>query len=324
MKPWLKLSIGIAMSLLSIMFIVLWDTVLKDRIDSVEVVVIKPGIVVEKNETVTNDKLLVEKRNKSSLIEGIVHANEVNKVIGKTAKQTLVGNQILSSRQLDMDGLTPNARDGESIRPIPENWIYASPSTLRRTDKIDIYLIPGKDMKGAVEDANISYSGLSPEQEKALLDAEYGDREENKKYENERKEISDKKGVKVNIEKSTLDLAEAEEILKEIKKIKKGKDSAVEVVETKRQDLLSKYNLSEEEWSALVKTGNIPLLSDIPVIYVKDGSGNEIENGENSTESKRLTATGQISDLELILNEEEHRTILDSVNKGFQLYITYN
>ncbi len=323
MKPWLKLSIGIAMSLISILSIVLWDTVLKDRIDSEEVVVIKPGIIVEKNETLTNDNLIMEKRSKSSLIEGIVYADEINNVIGKTAKQTLVGNQILSHRQLDMEGIIPNPKVGEAIRPIPKNWIYASPSTLRRTDKIDIYLIPGADIKEE-EVSNISYSGLSPEQDKALLDAETTNNEENKKYEKDRKEISEKKGIQVNESKSTLNLNEAEKILKEIKKIEKGKDTSIEITEAKRDDLLSKYNLSADEWSLLVRAGDIPLLVEIPVIYVKDGSGNEIENGENSTESDRLTATGQISDLELILNEEEHRTILDYVKKGFQLYITYN
>jgi len=71
---------------------------------------------------------------------------------------------------------------------------------------------------------------------------------------------------------------------------------------------------------------DIPVLVDIPVAYAKDGSGNEIHSGqqESVSDSKRLTSTGTIVNLELLLNQENHSLLMNYVQNGYKLYITYN
>lgn len=74
--------------------------------------------------------------------------------------------------------------------------------------------------------------------------------------------------------------------------------------QAERKRMLSENGLSEEQWNALAEKGSIPVLADIPVVYAKDGSGNEIlsqspgDSGSNekgpTDETKRLNASGTI------------------------------
>lgn len=66
-----------------------------------------------------------------------------------------------------------------------------------------------------------------------------------------------------------------------------------------------------------------PLLSNVPVIYAKDGSNKEVisQNGQ----ADRLNGSADISELELLLDEVDFKTLTDAVIKeGKRLYITYN
>lgn len=333
MKPWMKITSGILLSALVIAFIILWDTVIKERIDSVDVVIVRPGVVIEQNEVITDDKLMVEKRNKATLVEGTVYAPTINDVIGYEAKQKLYGNTILSERDVEFTRFAPKAEKGESIRPIPNEWIYAAPSTIRRKDYIDFYLFkPIKD--GEFREASLSYNGLSPEQQAQIKKINDQIEKENEKYKEERENIAKDKNVEVEKDEKTLQevqeevketLEKAEEIMavdpevEEIgEKIKNTHQDAV------REKVMKKLGISDEEWITLTESGEIPLLVDVPIIYVKDGTGNEIQNGENSTEEERLNSTGQITNLEVILNEDQYRSIKKYMEMGYKLYITYN
>jgi hypothetical protein len=315
LKPWIKITLAFSLGIALIVFNILWDTVIKDRIDSVEVVVVKPGKTIEKNTKISKNDLILEKRSRSTVIEGVVRAEDMSKVIGLETNQSLVGNEILSIRYLDQEQLQPNPEKGESIRPIPTSWIYASPSTLRRKDRIDLYLMPDqtKEKTGQTNTTNISYNGLSPDQQAKIEIYKDQQAKDNDKYKNEREGIKNAKqngNVQVPTSVSNQDV--------------KGDPSGTNSFEKLRDQFMQEYNLSTPQWEGLVKNGDIPLLVDIPVIYVKDGSGNEIQNGENSSVEDRLTATGLLSNLEVVLNEDEQRAMIDYIHQGYQLYITYN
>lgn len=324
MKPWLKITLGILLSVFIIAFIIVWDTVIKERIDSVDVVVVRPGVIIDKHEVIARDKLIVEKRKQSTLIEGSVFKME--DVIGYEANRTIYGNEILSERDVNFVSFSPNAEKGEAIRPIPNEWIYASPSTIRREDYIDFYLFKPVDNQAAGEEkeasVNINYQGLSPEQKVKLEEMQKERKEANDQYKEEREKIATDKHLEV--EADSISLEEIEKSLQEDEAIVKGKETRDSQQDITRKRILNELTLSETEWKSLINQGEIPVLVDIPIIYVKDGSGNEIQNGEESTEEKRLTATGTVTDLEVILTEDEYRLIKDYMEQGYRLYITYN
>ncbi|MCK6259594.1 SAF domain-containing protein [Fictibacillus sp. KIGAM418] len=140
MKPWVKMTIGFTIMFAVIGFVVAWDLFIKDEIDSVEVVVAAKDIPLK--ETITKDMLGVEKRNKGTVVKGTVLAKDMNKIIGQSPKSSILSNSIMSTEEIDYDNLVPNPDKGEAIRPIPQEWIYAKPGSLRRKDRIDIYLWP--------------------------------------------------------------------------------------------------------------------------------------------------------------------------------------
>jgi hypothetical protein len=326
MKPSVKIFIGLSLFIFTIAFIVIWDTMIKDRIDSVEVLVVRPGVVIEKNEVITEDKIAIEKRNRSTLIEGVVYPEELGSIIGYEAKQALYGNSIFSFRYIDENTLTPDAAKGEAVRPIPNEWIYASPSTLRRKDYIDLYLFSPEDMMQF--NPRLNFKGLSPEQEIKLKELAQQTEEENKKYQKERERIAEDKDVEILEDTDSIDTEELNEkidmALEDLEATEKGEKITNTHQERQRERIMKTLNLTEDEWLDLVEYGEIPILVDIPIIYAKDGSGNEILNGVNSTEEERFTSTGTISDLEVVLNEDEYRLLKKYMEFGYKLYITYN
>ena len=147
MNPYLKITLGILLSVLVIGFIVVWDLYLKDNIMSEEVVIVKPDVQLEAKDTIQREHLAIEKRRINSLVEGTVTAEQIDEVVGHDSAVPLVGNAILSTKYIDFDDVVPDAEKGEAIRPIPEDWIYAKPGSLRRKDRIDIYAIESEEIR---------------------------------------------------------------------------------------------------------------------------------------------------------------------------------
>lgn len=310
MKTNTKLVLGILTAVLVIGFIVVWDLVIKENIESEEVLVIRPGVIIHPYDVIKETDLQVEKRNRATFIEGFLTPDQKGSVVGLQAKQLLVGNQLLSARYIDLEDFEPDPKKGEAVRPIPEDWIYAIPSTVRRKDKIDIYLVK----KGTTDEPEVetkessynpSYVGMSPEQEQALEKQEFELLEEDEAYSEEADDTA-----KSDI---TNELA--------------GDEKDIQNFIGDRESWLKKKGLTEKEWEELVQHSKIPVLVNVPVSYAKDGAGNEILNGPDEgakQKPERLTATGAIVNLELKLNEDEHRLLIGYIKNGYQLYITYN
>ncbi|QHA38725.1 hypothetical protein D5E69_23115 (plasmid) [Rossellomorea marisflavi] len=236
MKPGVKIVLGISLSVLTMSFVVMYDLYIKERIDSEEVVVVKAGQEIKKNERITRSMIAVERRSKQSIISDAIPASEFGTLLTKTAGQTIVGNSMISKKMIDYDLLIPDPDSGEAIRPITDEMIYSQPGSLRRKDRIDIYLVKKKEESGNV---NVASS-------------------------------------------------------------KDGKKNS---------------NLVQD-----------PILTGIRVVYVKDDSNKEVINGTPDKEKDdRLNASGKISALEVILNEEDFQKLMDKVvNEDYLLYITYN
>lgn len=236
MKPGLKIALGISLPILIMGFVVMYDMYIKERIDSEEVVVVKAGQEIKKNDMITASMIDIERRPKKDIIKGAITSEGLNDLLSESAGQTIVGNSMISKSMIDYDRLIPDESVGEAIRPITDEMIYSQPGSLRRKDRIDIYLVQKED-----------------------------------------------KGQNPNVATS--------------------KDK------TKKTALLKE-----------------PILSDVRVVYVKDDSNNEVINGTpEKVKDDRLNASGKISNLEVILNEEDFQKLMDKVvNEDYLMYITYN
>ncbi|MCM3443578.1 MULTISPECIES: hypothetical protein [Metabacillus] len=241
MKPKTKVTLGILTFVTAAAFTPVYDLFIKDKIDSVEVVVVKPGKDIQKNEQLLESMFVIERRDKKDIVKDVIYPEDLPTIIGYDSSQLMVGNSIVSKKMIDYDNLIPDSAEGEAIRPLMSDMIFAQPGSLRRKDTIDIYLV-----------------------DNALIEQDAED-------------ITD--GVRAETVKN---------LLKE------------------------------------------PVLKDVKVVYVKDSSNREVTNdiGEEKTTTKtseRLNATGTISDLEVILNEEDFQKLMKEViENDKKLYITYN
>lgn len=93
-----------------------------------------------------------------------------------------------------------------------------------------------------------------------------------------------------------------------------------------KQQLLNQWNetdesgnpitLSEEQIDSTVILQD-PVLSNVKVAHTKDNSNREVTNVENDT------ATGVITDIEVLFTQEQLNQVKQYVEKGYKLYITY-
>lgn len=247
MKQGLKIAFGILLAVIVMAFTPIYDIYIKDRIDSVDVVVVKAGNEIEATEPITADKLQVESRRKQDLVEGTILAGDIKQVIGYDAGQLLVGNAIISKDMVDYDKLVPNEKEGEAIRPIVSDMIFAMPGSVRRKDTIDIYLVSNSLIGQYAKEESAASSSSSDKQKEAVANG------------------------------------------------------------------------------ATLKK---PLLTDVKVVYAKDSSNKEVVTDTETKpkeENERLNATGNISDLEVILNQEDFDKLMSAViEQKNKLYITYN
>jgi hypothetical protein len=252
MKPGVKIGLGIFTSLATIGFIFFYDSYIKDRIDSTEVVVVKAGEEILKSEQITEDKLIIERRPKEALISNVVFAKDFDKIIGQDAQQDIVGNSMISSKMIDFEHMIPDSTKGEAIRPITKNMIYAQPGSLRRKDVIDLYLIN--------KDGSTNLQENGPE-------------------------------TVTSTDKTT------------------DENSSNGGESTTKQNIMEKK----------------PFLKGVKVVYVKDSGNKEVVSpSDSNVADKRLNATSTISDLEVILNEEDFTKLMGEVlGNGAKLYITY-
>ena len=252
MKPGLKMALGAAVSACTIGLVLVYDFYVKDKIDSVEVAVVTMGAEIDKSATITPEMVSIERREKKSLLEDVILAEEIDSIIGKEAKQDIVGNSMISAKMIDFDELVPNEKEGEAIRPLISDMIYAQPGSLRRKDNIDIYLI--------------NYTSVSP--------------------------VSGP---------STVNSADAP---KDEEKEDKEKDEKTE--------------------KAAIQ-GLKPFLSNVKVVYVKDSGNKEVVSEVTANENERLNATSTISDIEVILNNDDFAKLMNAmISNKSKLYITYH
>lgn len=132
--------IGVMIFLLGIGGILFYDRYYVPVIMSENVVKIKVDQEIQflpRNYTLKEDDLFIDKLPSEHLPKG--YLTSIDQAVGKVLNVNLTNGTILTDTMIDLDDLTPAA--GEGIFSIPSDAIFAVNGTLRRRDRVNVYLI---------------------------------------------------------------------------------------------------------------------------------------------------------------------------------------
>lgn len=135
MKKFIQPLISIFLIMSATGLIFLWEFYLDDRLNTTSVVVAAKDI--EKNQVIKDTDIKIIRIQSEQAVERPIA--DPRKIIGvETSQFVAKGNQFVDA-MLDWHGLEPN--NNQLIYSIPKEWIYSSPGSLRRKDRVYIYAI---------------------------------------------------------------------------------------------------------------------------------------------------------------------------------------
>ncbi len=231
MKKFLSIILSVLIIVGGFGAVVAFDKV-KDEVNTTEVIVAKKDIAFK--EKIQEEDLEVVGVPSDQVIESSLNPEDMKVALNAHAAIEIPKGAQIHSILLDSFDLIPNEKEGEFIAPIPKDWLFAVPQSLRKSYIADFYVISGDDQR--------------------VLNS-----------------LSDK--------------------------------------ETKKEDL-----------EAAITNDKEPILKDVRISSVKDGSNNEVV----TTTSKDAGSTGAISTIEIVANDEILNMLRDYTNKGYKLYVVYS
>lgn len=226
--------LALLLILVSITTAVLWEFYFDDRINTVPILQ-ATGQIPKGHKILTSDLVSVRVQ-VNAIPEGAV--SDISKVLGYEAAIPIKKGMLVVSDFFDNPAIVPD--ENQMITPIPNQWIFSLPGSLRRKDKVFIYGFPVADFHQSTSEASLLK----------------GDSKEN-------------------------------------------------------QDLKSRDNQLNYE----------PLLKDITVAFAKDSANQEVKPSDDKFQ--RIDATGNISQLELILTEEQFKLLEAKALNGYKFVFTY-
>lgn len=262
----LKFLVPILILVLGIGFVFAFEFYIKDKVNTVDVVVANKNI--DFKEKITTDDIEIKSVKKDDQIEESFRPDELESIINTFASIEIKKGTQLYPELIDAYDLIPNEDEGEFIAPIPNTWLFAVPGSLRRSYVADVYVVGNK--------------------EQALLESLIKDSED------------------VNVDET------------ENENNKNENDEQEELEENEEDD--SPLN-TDEEIDQVVKEMYKPILTNVRVASVKDGGNQEVTQQPESNNPD--SATGNISTLEIIADDEMLSELREYTDRGFQLYIVY-
>lgn len=131
--------LGIILMIFFACGVVFWETVGRNMYQYQEVIVLNQA--VKKGDLIDSKNIKNSKIEKDSLIDGSIISAE--QVVGKAAKNFIPANAQISSEFLTDSELS--LREDQFIFKFPTEWVKAVPSSIRRTDKIEILEVIDED-----------------------------------------------------------------------------------------------------------------------------------------------------------------------------------
>jgi hypothetical protein len=193
-----------------------FEVYVKDHVDTQQVLAAKDDITFK--QLITKDDLVIKNVKKDDVVGKVYSPSDKDLVINKYAAIDInKGTQIYPSL-IDSYDLIPNEKEGEFIAPIPDNWLFAVPGSLRRTFVADFYVVP--------------------DEEQAILQALAEEQEQNTNKDKEDKNNADEEADEPVNTNNTLDrevVSKSEPILKDVRVSSVKDKSNREVTESKEE-----------------------------------------------------------------------------------------
>lgn len=145
LKRIMKVLVPVSVLVLGLGVVVYYETSLRYKIDTVPVVVAKEDVNFK--DKITSEDLEIKNIRAQDVVSDSYKEADVNLVLDKFAGVDISqGTQIYPSL-IDTYNLIPDESKGEFIAPIPNDWLFAVPGSLRKTFVADFYAVPDEDQK---------------------------------------------------------------------------------------------------------------------------------------------------------------------------------
>lgn len=143
MKAFLRIFVALIFILGAVGFVFTFEFYAKEKIDSVEVIVAKESI--DFKEVITAENIQIINVRRTHAIENAIPVTAYDSLIGKYASVKIAKGTQLYVDLIDTYNLVPDSSKGEFVAPLPKEWIFAVPGSMRRTFVADIYVIGSKE-----------------------------------------------------------------------------------------------------------------------------------------------------------------------------------
>lgn len=162
----LKFTIPLFLLATGVGFIFAFEFYIKDRVNTVPVVIAASDIAFK--EPFSENNLIVTHIKREYLVkDAYQHEASLFELIGSVAAVDIAEGTQLYPALIDSFDLVPDHLAGEFIAPIPNEWIFAVPGSLRRSYLADFYLI-SKEQEKAIRDTLMSYEATNEDEHSFL------------------------------------------------------------------------------------------------------------------------------------------------------------
>lgn len=138
--------------MLGVAFIFIYEFYIEPKVNTVPVVVAASDINFK--DQISENALKVVNVKKDNLVEGAYQSQDINKIKDNFAAIDIKKGTQLYEGLIDSYSLVPDEKKGEFIAPIPDEWLFAVPGSLRRAFVADFYAIPDEDQQMLKEIVN--------------------------------------------------------------------------------------------------------------------------------------------------------------------------
>jgi hypothetical protein len=139
MKKYIYGFASVGFIVLAVVAFVFWEFYLADRINTVPVYV--ATTTIEPDTAIPENAIKQERRNYKNLPPNYIQ--DPSEIVGKKSLSYIDSNDVITKGKLNVT----LEEAGKSIFPIPSQWIEGIPGSIKRGDKVNVYLTFAKGTK---------------------------------------------------------------------------------------------------------------------------------------------------------------------------------
>lgn len=145
MKTTLNVVLSVLFVAAGVGFVFFFEFYVSEKIDTVEVVVAKETI--DFKTVITEENIQIANVKRGHEVENAIPITAYESLIGKHASIKIEKGTQIYTDLIDTYNLVPDTSKGEFVAPIPKEWLFAVPGSLRRTFVADVYAISDDEQR---------------------------------------------------------------------------------------------------------------------------------------------------------------------------------